>query len=138
MVFLVGIGLPILTVVGDVSIYLDIPSLIIAGILPFLFTSILFGFKEMGSAFSVSIRKETEREALINALNFFKIYGKVTWIAGYIAVFIGVIAMLANLADKTAWGPYLALALFSLLYSGIINVVIIIPFTVFIKKQLKE
>jgi chemotaxis protein MotA len=79
-----------------------------------------------------------EKEKLIKALNFFKIYGKVTWIAGYIAVLIGIIAMLVNLEDKTALGPNLALALISMLYSGLINVVIIIPFMVFIKRKLKE
>jgi flagellar motor component MotA len=116
----------------------DIPSLIIVGIFPFLFTGVLFGFKEMKLAFSVSKRKETEKEKLMNALNFFKIYGKVTWIAGYIAVLIGIVAILVNLEDKTALGPNFALALISMLYSGIINVAIIIPFTVFLKKQLKE
>jgi hypothetical protein len=43
-----------------------------------------------------------------------------------------------NLEDKMALGPNFALALISMTYSGIINVVIIIPLTVFIKKQLKE
>lgn len=118
--------------------YLDIPSLIIVGIFPFIFTSILFGFKETGSAFSAAIKKGTEKGKLINAVNFFRVYGKVTWIAGCIAVLIGVIAALANLEDKTALGPNLALALTSMLYSGIINAVIVIPFMTFIKKQMKE
>jgi vacuolar-type H+-ATPase subunit I/STV1 len=68
------------------------------------FVSILFGFKEMVLSFSVSFRKNFEKKKLIEALNFFKIYGKITWIAGLIAVLIGVIAMLADLADKTALG----------------------------------
>jgi flagellar motor component MotA len=138
IVFFAGIIWTILTSGGSVWTYLDIPSLIIVGIFPFLFASVLFGFKEMGLAFSVSIRKETEKEKLINALNFFKIYGRTTWIAGYIAALIGVIAILVYLEDKTALGPNMAVTLFSMLYSGIINIVIIIPFTVFIKKQLKE
>jgi flagellar motor component MotA len=135
---LVGIVLAILTTGGSVWPYLDVPSIIIVGIFPFLFVSILFGFKDMGFAFSVLIRKETEKEKLIKALNFFKIYGRITWIAGYIAVLIGVIAILVYLEDKTALGPNMAVALISMLYSGIINVVIIIPFKAFIKKQLKE
>jgi flagellar motor component MotA len=138
VIFLAGIIWTIITSGGSVLTYLDIPSLIIVGIFPFLFTSVLFGFNEMGLAFSVLIRKETEKEKLINATNFFKIYGKVTWIAGCVAVLIGVIAMLANLEDRTTLGPNLALALISMLYSGIINVIIIIPFTLFIRKQLKE
>jgi flagellar motor component MotA len=92
----------------------------------------------MGVAFSISLKEEIEKEKLINALNFFKTYRKVTWISGFIAVFIGVIAILTNLEDKAALGPNMAVALISILYSGIINVVIIIPFILFIKKQLKE
>jgi flagellar motor component MotA len=130
--------LTIFTSGGSAWAYLDIPSLIIVGIFLFIFVSVLFGFKEMGLAFSVSLKKEVEKEKLINALNFFKIYSRITWIAGYIAVLIGVVAILVNLEDKMALGPNFALALISMTYSGIINVVIIIPFTVFIKKQLKE
>jgi hypothetical protein len=138
IVFFAGIIPAILTSDACVLIYPDISGLMIVGIFPFLFVSVLFGFKEMGLAFSAAIRKETEKEKLLNASYFFKIYGEVTWIAGGIAVLIGVIAILANLGDKTVLGTNLAFALISLLYSGIINIAIIIPFTVFIKKQLKE
>jgi hypothetical protein len=130
--------LTIVTSGGVAWIYVDIPSLIITGILPFLFVSILFGFKEMALSFLVALKKDAEKDKLIKALNFFRTYGKTTWIAGFIAVLIGVIAIMALLEDKKALGPNLALALISLLYSGIINVVIIIPFMVFIKKQMKE
>jgi flagellar motor component MotA len=133
-----GIVWTIITSGGSVLTYFDIPSFIFVGIFPFIFVSVIFGFKEMLLAFSVSLKKETEKEKLISALNFFKIYGKTTWLAGFIVVLIGVIAVLIYLEDKTALGPNLAVALFSMLYSGIINVIIIIPFTVFIKKQLKE
>jgi hypothetical protein len=88
------------------------------------------------SAFSAALGKEPEKAALLKALHFFKVYGKVTWIAGYIAVLIGVIAMLVNLEDKTAIGPNLALALTAMLYSGIIQVVLILPFRAFIHKRL--
>jgi flagellar motor component MotA len=90
IVFFAGIILAIFTSGGNAWTYVDIPSLIIVGIFPFFFASVLFGFKEMGLAFSVSIRKETEKEKLIKAFDFFRIYGKVTWIAGFIAVLIGV------------------------------------------------
>jgi len=86
-------------------------------------------------AFSIPFKKDTEKDKLMKALDFFKVYGKTTWIAGFIALLIGLIAMLVSLDDRTAVGPNLALALISILYSGIINVVIIIPFTVFIKKR---
>jgi flagellar motor component MotA len=138
VVFFAGIFGAIIISGGSVWTYLDIPNFIFVGIFPYIFTSVIFGFKEKGLAFSVALKKETEKEKLINALNFFKIYGRVTWITGFIAVLIGVIAMLVHLEDKKALGPNMAMALISMLYSGIINVVIIIPFTVFIKIQLKE
>jgi flagellar motor component MotA len=137
-VFLGGIVSTIFVSGSTLWYYIDIPSLIIVGILPFLFVSIIFGYREMVSAFSVLSRKETEREKLIKAYDFFKMYGKVTWIMGFIAVIVGVVAILANLEDKTALGPNLALALISMMYSGIINAVIVIPFSVIIKNQLKE
>jgi flagellar motor component MotA len=118
-------------------VFLDIPSLIITGLFPFLFVSILSGFREMPAAFSTAIKREGEKDKLIQALDFFKTYGKATWLAGLISVLIGVVSMLVNLEDKMMLGPCLALALVSLLYSGIINLVIIMPFALFIRKQLK-
>jgi transcriptional regulator with XRE-family HTH domain len=54
-------------------------------------------------------------------------------------LFIGIIvvatAIMENLGDKTALGPMLALMTLSLLYCGILYMVIIIPFTVFINKK---
>ena len=125
------------TIMTYIMSYIDIPSIIFVGIFPFIFVSIIFGFKEMSSAFSVPFKKEVKNDKLIKALNFFKIYGKTTWIAGFIAVLIGVVAILVNLEDRMKLGPNLALALISLLYCGIINVIIIIPFTVFIKREME-
>lgn len=138
MMFFAGFVLTVFLSGGYVRNYLDMPSLLITGIIPFVFVSILFGFKGMLSAFSAAFGKDTEKGALPKALDFFKVYGKTTWIAGIIAALVGLLAILINLEDKTALGPNLALALISLLYSGIINLVLILPFTVFVKKRLNE
>ena len=119
-------------------VFLDIPALIAVGLIPFLFVSTLFGFKGMRSAFSTPVKKEPERDKLLRALNFFKIYGKATWVAGITAVLCSLILMLYHLEDAAALGPNIALSLIFLLYSGVINMVLIIPFTIFIKKHLKE
>ncbi|MDR2601632.1 MAG: MotA/TolQ/ExbB proton channel family protein [Spirochaetaceae bacterium] len=135
-IFLAGIGWMIITSGGVIWHYLDIPTIIFVVIFPLVFVSILFGFKETAFAFSVSLKREIKKEKLVNALDFFKIYGKTTWIAGFIGAFIGVIAALIYLEDKAALGSNLAIALFSVLYSGVVNVVIITPFIIFIKKKL--
>ena len=49
-----------------------------------------------------------------------------------------VITVLTALEDKSGLGPNLSMILITLLYSGIINIVMVIPFTVFIKRQLKN
>jgi flagellar motor component MotA len=119
-------------------IFLDLPSFVIAVVVPFLFVSVLFGFMKMGEAFSTPLKKETDKVKLMQSLVFFKTYAKATWLAGLISVIIGIMTMLAYLDDANQIGPMVALALVSLLYCGIINLVIIVPFTTFIKKQLKD
>ena len=138
IMFLIGIISAILYSGGTIMSYIDIPSIIFIVIFPFIFVSIIFGFKEMSLAFSVSFKKDVENDKLKKALNIFKTYGKTTWITGFIAVLIGLVAILENVDDKMKLGPNLALALVSLLYCGIINVIIIIPFTILIKKKLKD
>ena len=139
VVFAVGsVSTVLLSGGGTGIIFLDLPSFIIAVVVPFLFVNVLFGFKEMGEAFSTPFRKEADKEKLMQSLIFFKTYAKATWLAGLISVLIGLITMLCTLDDKASIGPNAALALESLLYCGIINLVIIVPFTTFIKKQLKN
>jgi hypothetical protein len=46
--------------------------------------------------------------------------------------------MLIALEDRSGLGPNLAFIFNTLLYCGIINMVIIIPYTVLIKRHLKE
>ena len=128
----------IITSGGMVVFYGNILSFLTVGIFPLLFLGILFGFKEIGFSFSAALRKDIEKDKLIKALDFFKIYGKTIWIVGFIAGLIVAITMLVALEDKSGLGPNLSMILITLLYSGIINIVIVIPFTVFIKRQLKE
>jgi len=116
---------------------IDIPSFIITVVTPFLFVSILFGFKEMRRAFAIIHKNENEHDALMSALAFFRGYGKATWISAIIAAFAGGIGMLANSwEDKVFIGPNVALALMVLFYCGFVQLAIIIPYTVLIHKQL--
>ena len=136
-VCVLGIVLAILTgYPGAGPAFLDLASFILAGLVPFLFASALFGFKETGAAFSTPFKKEAEEDRLKRSLAFFKTYGKAAWLMGLISALTGVISILANLEDTAALGPNTALALLPLLYCGIINLVIILPFTTFIKKRL--
>ena len=140
LVFGVGFAFAIITVGGTGStflVYLNLPSFILVGLIPFCIAGTIFGPRNMTSAFSVLRKKETDKEKLQEAYDFFKAFGKMAWIMGIIGVITGIVTMLVNLEDTAAIGPNLALSLISILYSGIINIVLVIPFMVLIKQKLK-
>ena len=121
---------------STIGVLLNINSFLISGIFPIIFACILFSFREMVLSFSVLLKKEPGKENLLKALNFFKIYGKILWITGIIAVLIITVSMLTNLDDKSGLGVGLHLALITILYCGIITMGITIPYTILIKKKL--
>ena len=138
LLFFIG-GIFTLFVSGGTVFGLFYPtSLIVVGILPFLFVSTLFGFKEMGLAFSMPFKKETDKNKLTNGINFFKTFGKIIWLSALIAIVIGVLTMLGSLDPNNSIGSNQKFALLSVSYAAMINIMVIIPFTTFLKKQLKE
>jgi len=115
---------------------LHLPSFIITVVTPFFFVTILFGFKETCRAFTIIRKNENEHDTLMNALAFFRVYGKATWLSAIIASLAGGIGTLVLLEDPASIGPNLALALVGLLYCGVVQLAIIIPYTILIHKQL--
>jgi len=138
ILFFAGIIGTVLMEGGKLLTLIDIPGIIIIGIVPLLFVSILCGFKEMVMAFSIQSINDPDKETLKKSSRFFEMYGKVILISGVISVIIGIINMLTSLDDKNSLGPNLALALISIFYSCIIYVLIIIPYSMFIKNKLNE
>ena len=136
--FFVGINFLIYCSGGNILTYIDIPNIITIVIIPFILVSILYGFKNMKTAFSIALKKEADNNELKKAFNFFNLYGKIIWIVGITGVIIGIIETFINLEKKNQLGPNLALAITSIYYCCITYAVIIIPFTIFIKKKLKE
>jgi flagellar motor component MotA len=118
--------------------YLDIPSILIMVFFPFVYQCLLFGVSTVKIAFTMGFKKDATMEQLAKAQLFFKNYSKVIWITALAVVFIGMVAILKNLEDRTMLGPNFALAFLSILYGGILHLVIIIPNSVFLKKRLIE
>jgi flagellar motor component MotA len=113
---------------GSVWIYFDLPSLILVPIAPFLFVTLSFGWKSVGAAFRAPLRAGADKRELAASASFFKSLGAAIWAFGALGSTIGVIAILANLTDKSKVGPNAAVALITMLYSGIFNVVLVLPF----------
>jgi len=134
VIFLGGI-IYLVTISGNSLLaFVDAPSLSLVVIFPFLFIGTFYGFKEMGSAFSAPFKKGNTLGNLTKASIFFQRYEKITWLAGLLGVIIGMIGILRNLDDKASMGPNIALVLESVFYSSFINISIIIPYLILIKK----
>jgi hypothetical protein len=123
---------------GLIYYLLDLPSMIIMVVVPFLYQWFLFGSSMVCLAFTAGFRKETSMEQIAKAQLFFKSYSKVTWISAFMAVLLGAVAILAHIEDPQLLGPNFAVALLSLLYGVLIHYIIIIPNSVFLKKRLIE
>jgi flagellar motor component MotA len=123
---------------GTLMIYLDIPSIVIMVIFPFVYQCLIFGISAVKLAFTAAFKENVAEKQLLNAQLFFKSYGKIIWLSAFVTVLIGTVAILVNLEDPKALGPNFAMALISLLYGGVLHIVIIIPYSVFLKKRLTE
>jgi flagellar motor component MotA len=123
---------------GSLYGYLDIPSILIMVIFPFVYQCLLFGVSTVKLAFTAGFKKDTGIEQVTKAQFFFKSYSKVIWITAFVVALTGIVAMLKWLEDPAMLGPNMALALLSLLYGGLIHLVIIMPNSIFLKKRLIE
>jgi len=136
LILAAGIVFPVVISGYSLLPLLHLPSFIITVVTPFFLVTILFGFKETCRVFAIIRKNENEHDTLMSALAFFRVYGKATWFSAIIASLAGGIGTLVLLEDPASIGPNLALALVGLLYCGVVQLAIIIPYTILIHKQL--
>jgi len=124
---------------GSNLLYLvDISSILIMIVFPLIFMWIFNGWKSISSAFLIIVDKNKNKKDLLNAKAFFENYGKTIFSIAFTAFIVAFIAMMKNLEDKAALGPNMALAAITLAYSGIINMIVILPFKIFINRKIIE
>ena len=119
--FILGLGF-------DLAFLVDLPSMLLVIVFPLIFMGILHGWKNIGSAFSILYKKNTVKKDLIYAKVFFENYSKAVFSIAFIAFVMAFLAMMVNLDVKEQLGPNMALATILLVYAGIINMVIIMPY----------
>jgi hypothetical protein len=122
---------------GRMSIFLDLPSLIIVVIFPILFVIIVKGFSGIKTAFTIQKDKNASKETLIKANLALKMYGRMTWLASIMAIMIGAINFCANGEGIQALGPNLAFVLNSILYATLVNI-IVVPFVTNTKERMEN
>ncbi len=113
---------------ASIWIYFDLPSLILVPVAPFFFMVLSSGWKGVSAAFIAPFRTEATRRDLSLSVSFFKNFGMAIWSFGALGSTSGLIAILAYLTDKTKIGPNAAVALITMLYAAIFNLVLVLPF----------
>jgi type III secretory pathway component EscU len=116
--------------------FIDLYAVLIVIISPFIFMGILYGWKNIKTAFSV-ISKNYDKKGLLSAKTFFEIYGITVFLMAFIASVLSFIALL-KYQSREEFGPAIALIAVSFLYTGIINLVIVMPYIIIIKKKINE
>jgi flagellar motor component MotA len=130
-------GVVFMTGNSRLIVFFDFPSLIITVLFPIVFMGILKGFSVLKTVFTIQTNKNATKETLVKTNLFFRMYGNITWLSSALAIVIGSIDFLANAENWQTIGPNAALALISVLYATIINI-IILPFKIYTKEKLNE
>ncbi|MDR3355684.1 MAG: hypothetical protein LBO04_00640 [Spirochaetaceae bacterium] len=123
---------------GGFFIFIEITSILIAIIFPLVFMLIMYGRKEISASFSVLFNETPDKKVLENAKGFFENYRKTENALAVAAFIINIIVVFATLEYKETLLVNIAVALIVLLYAGIINIAIIIPYNIIIHKKIME
>lgn len=120
--------------------YLDFHAVIITVVFPFIYQWALFGPSGLKKAFAAVFRKNASMEDLEKSRLFFRSYTKIIWLSVLLPVVIGTVAMLKWVTpdDYTLMGPNFAMALMSFLYAVVLHTLVILPYSVIIKRRTIE
>lgn len=117
-------------------VYLDAASLVLVLGLTLVMLRTSWSFRAMGRQFRTSLDDEADKPALEEAVLFFLSARRYLALAAGFAVFLGVIAILTNLQDRTKLGPNFAIALLSVFYAIILMVAICVPLETAARRRL--
>lgn len=112
---------------GDIMWYFDMPSLVLIVVLMLILLFMCGLTKDFlrGVAFFFRKNKEMEETELKRTLAAFKLVLTALPIDGLIASLIAAITILGKLNDTTALGPYMVVAILTLLYSLVIEILLL-------------
>ena len=115
----------IVVAMGDVSAFIDVPSLLIVvgGTLGML----IFGRSGIPNMISAAFSGDATNEELTAAAKGWRMARSYTLVSGVIGTFIGGVIMLKNMDDPAALGPGTALAILTILYSLLLSYGVYLP-----------
>ena len=118
--------------------FVHLPSIISILVFPLIFVLILHGWKSIKAAFCIFSTINANKKDLLNAKDFFNNYSITIFSMAFITFIISFIALLKNLEIKEELGPLLAYASISLLFAGLINLALIMPYKIIINRKIAE
>ena len=123
---------------GRIAYFVDLPSLTVMLVFPFLYQSALYGFGGVTRAFRATGDPDATETELRSAVTFFRSYGRATWLFALFASISATVAMLGDIANPATWGPYLAVVLLCLLYAAMFNLLLTLPCATHAERRLAE
>jgi hypothetical protein len=122
---------------GLVPYIFDPLAIMIVVGLPFLFQYIFYG-KSVINAFTIVGKKEKEKEAWVKAYNFFKNYEQFIWVIAVVFVLTQFTIDLIWLETREGLGPHIKFMANLIIVAGLIELAIVLPYKIVIKKHLTQ
>ncbi len=125
---------------GYIGWYIDLPSFILVIILPYIAASVIFPPVEQKKYFRTLSGGIGVKDAVLTdrGLLFLKTLSSFSAGCTVVSVFIGLIAVLANISDKKIIGPGIAVTLICPFYYSLFYVMFILPFRGLLLRQKLE
>lgn len=138
--FLFMIAVIAITVVllsgSNLFFFLDLPSLLLVLICPFVLILIQYGPASIGRNFSIALDDiSVEKREASSAEYYFQTWGIYVLLTGGIFFIVGIIMVLSNIQDKETIGAGLACSLITFLYGLIITITLTRPLAVFCRQK---
>lgn len=112
---------------GFPEYYLDIPSLVMILGLTKLVSLGIWGPKALVEAWKIPFRKSSSPEERQKAAAYWKSQTSISLAVGVLMVIQGIIGILGNLSDTARMGQSFGLALLSLYYTALLNLLVYLP-----------
>ena len=115
-----------------------VPSaLIVLVVFPLLIQYVLYN-SFIGKAFTIPLGKNPSKQELEKSNAFFKSYAKTIWVTAIIVVAIYLIACMTTLENAKDIGPMMQFIIATIIYAGLLNLLVVIPYESIISKTLSN
>jgi hypothetical protein len=120
---------------GGFGLFFVPVPLITLVLFPLIFPGVLYG-KFIKRAFGVISAKNCPKEYLQKAYGFFKNYGQVIWITAITLFAAEIVVCVKYMEDKSGLGPMLQCILDTIIYAGLLHLLIVLPYKIIIKNRI--